>query len=409
MPQELLALVRALEVWRHYLLPKKFVIHTDHESLKWLNGQGNLSKRHARWVEFIESFPYVIKYKKGKDNIVADALSRRLCIPQGSIREFLVHESHSGGLMGHFGVTKTLDMVMEHFFWPHMHKMVEKVCSSCITCKQAKSKVLPNGLYTPLPIPSLPWVDLSMDFILGLPRTKKSRDSIFVVVDREVVRLHGVPRTIISDRDVKFISHFWKVLWGKIGTKLLYSTTCHPQTDGQTEVINRILGALIRTVFGKNTHHWEECLPSVEFAYNRSIHTTTGYSPFEVVYGFNPLTALDLVPLPLEHISSIDGEKKADLVKSIHAKAKKRMEKTYETIAKKNQQRTAPNSRANPFEEGGDDTCPTRPIEGKDGLTFPLGPITRSKSKQLRDKLNIIVQGFLSKGLQASLKNKEFQ
>ncbi|KAL4283213.1 hypothetical protein GQ457_16G018410 [Hibiscus cannabinus] len=105
---------------------------------------------------------------------------------------------------------------------------------------------------------------------------------------REVVRLHGVPCTIISDMDVKFISHFWKVLWGKI-----------------------------------------------EFAYNRSIHTTTGYSPFEVVYGFNPLTTFDLVPLPLDHISSIDGEKKADLVKSIHAKVKQRMEKTYEPIAKK--------------------------------------------------------------------------
>ncbi|KAL4285485.1 hypothetical protein GQ457_16G018380 [Hibiscus cannabinus] len=159
--KELLALVRSLEVYQHYLLPKEFVIHTDHESLKWLNCQGKLSKRYAPWVEFIETFPYVIKYKQGKDNIVADALSRRyslittmhakvlgfehikdlyltdvdfvkiyaqsnkcssnefylvygylfrlnkLCIPQGSLREFLVHEAHGGGLMGHFGVTKT--------------------------------------------------------------------------------------------------------------------------------------------------------------------------------------------------------------------------------------------------------------------------------------------------------------
>ncbi|KAL4386645.1 hypothetical protein GQ457_09G017720 [Hibiscus cannabinus] len=144
---------------------------------------------------------------------------------------------------------------------------------------------------------------------------------------RELVRLHGIPRTIVSDRDVKFLSHFWKVLWGKIGTKLLYSTTCHPQTDGQIEVINRILGALLRSVVGKNVRNWENCLPFVEFAYNRSIHSSTGYSPFELVYGFNPLTALDLVPLPLMDICSLDGEQKAELVKTIHLKAKQRMEK----------------------------------------------------------------------------------
>ena len=145
---------------------------------------------------------------------------------------------------------------------------------------------------------------------------------------KEVVRLHGIPKTIVSDRDVKFLSHFWKVLWGKLGTKLLYSTTCHPQTDGQTEVVNRILGTLLRAVVGKNIRNWEECLPFVEFAYNRSIHSTTGYSPFELVYGFNPLTVLDLAPLPLEHVMNLDGEQKAELVKSLHEKARQRIAKT---------------------------------------------------------------------------------
>ncbi|KAL4283518.1 hypothetical protein GQ457_16G018670 [Hibiscus cannabinus] len=150
---------------------------------------------------------------------------------------------------------------------------------------------------------------------------------------QEVVRLHGIPRTVVSDRDVKFLSRFWKVLWGKIGTKLLYSTTCHPQTDGQIEVINRILGALLRSVVGKNVRNWENCLPFVEFVYNRSIHSSTGYSPFELVYGFNPLTALDLVPLPLTDICSLDGEQKAELVKTIHLKAKQRMEKINQSNA----------------------------------------------------------------------------
>ena len=82
-------------------------------------------------------------------------------------------------------------------------------------------------------------------------------------------------RTIISDRDVKFMSYFWKTLWGKLGTKLLFSTTCHPQTDGQTEVVNRTLSQLLRTMIKKNLREWEECLPHVEFAYNRAMHSTT--------------------------------------------------------------------------------------------------------------------------------------
>ena len=139
------------------------------------------------------------------------------------------------------------------FFLPKMKHDVERVCARCVTCRQAKSRVLTHGLYTPLLIPNAPWVDISMDFVLGLPRLRKGRVSIFVVVDRfskmahfisccktddathiadlffrEIVRFHGVPRSIVSDHNVKFLSYFWKVLWGKLGTKLLFSTTCHP-------------------------------------------------------------------------------------------------------------------------------------------------------------------------------------
>jgi hypothetical protein len=210
--KELYALVRVLEVWQHYLWPKEFVIHSDHESLKYLKSQHNLNKRHAKWVEFIESFPYVIKYKKGKENVVADALSRKItlllnrlefhilgleeikelypsdsffgpifekcsidrgfddfylhdgylfkankiCIPESSLRKLLLQESHGGGLMGHFGREKTYAMLSTHYYWPRMYRDVERLCRRCTTCLQAKSTSNPYGLYMPLPIPYAP-------------------------------------------------------------------------------------------------------------------------------------------------------------------------------------------------------------------------------------------------------------
>jgi hypothetical protein len=136
-----------------------------------------------------------------------------------------------GGLMGHFGVKKTEDVLATHFFWPKMRRDVERYVSRCMTCNKAKFRLNPYGLYMPLPIPSVSWGDIFIDFVLGLPRTKMGRDSIFVVVDRfckmahfipyhksdkashvadliftEIVRLHGVPNTIVSDRDAKFRS-----------------------------------------------------------------------------------------------------------------------------------------------------------------------------------------------------------
>jgi len=150
---------------------------------------------------------------------------------------------------------------------------------------------------------------------------------------REIVRLHGVPKTIVSDRDVKFVSYFWKTLWGKLGTKLMFNTTCHPQTDSQTEVVNRTLSQLLRAMIKKNLREWEECLPHVEFAYNRAVHTTTQLCPFEVVYGFKPITPFDLLPLPLQERVNMEASKRADYVKKIHEKTREAIEKQGKNIA----------------------------------------------------------------------------
>nr|KYP42079.1 Transposon Ty3-I Gag-Pol polyprotein [Cajanus cajan] len=212
------------------------------------------------------------------------------------------------------------------------------------------------------PISKAPWVDISMDFILGLPRTQRGKDSIFVVVDHfskmahfipchkvddasniaklffhEIVRLHGLPKTIVFDRDVKFLSHFWKNLWARLETKLLFSTTCHPQTDGQTEVVNRSLGTMLRAILKGNKKSWDDYLPHVEFAYNKVVHKTTNMSPFEIVYGFNPLTPLDLLPLPdVASFIHKEGTSRAEFVKKLPERVRNHIQSQTEKYTKYN-------------------------------------------------------------------------
>ena len=182
-------------------------------------------------------------------------------------------EIHAGGLAGQ---NKTIGAVEHRFYWPSLKKDVAKIVSQCHTCQLAKQQKQIAGSYTPHPVPNCHWQNVSLDFILGLPKTQKRHDSILVVVDRfskmahfipcsktsdtsrvavlffdNVVKLHVIPKTMVSDRDVKFISYFWKTLWHKMGTKLKFSTAFYPQTDGQTEVVNRTLGNLLRSV-GEN-------------------------------------------------------------------------------------------------------------------------------------------------------------
>lgn len=155
----------------------------------------------------------------------------------------------------------------------------------CVICQRAKGTSSNVGLYQPLPIPNRPWECVSMDFVVGLPKTKFGFDSIYVVIDRfskmahfipckvthdashiahlffkEVIRIHGLPISILSDRDTKFIGHFWRTLWQRLGTNLSFSSAYHPQIDGKTKVVNRTLGNLLRCLAKEYGKTWDQII-----------------------------------------------------------------------------------------------------------------------------------------------------
>ncbi|CAA7042010.1 unnamed protein product [Microthlaspi erraticum] len=367
---ELYAVVQAVKHWRHYLFHREFVLYTDHDALKHMGSQDKISSRHASWFAYLQQFTFVIKHKAGVLNRVADALSSRhtllttmhtstvgfsvlpdiyptdsffgkiwrdvqsgqedrylivdgflfrgvqLCIPECSLRLQVIHELHNEG---HIGRDRTLQLVTASFFWPSLRRDVERFIVRCGICQASKGHASNAGLYLPLPIPSQPWTDISMDFVLGLPRTQRGHDSIFVVVDRfskmvhfipcrkttdavqvailffrEIYKLHGLPLSIVSDRDSRFLSHFWRSLWRLLRTSLDMSSAYHPQTDGQTEVTNRALGDLLRCLVGDNIRSWDSVLCQAEFAHNHAVNRSTGFSPFRVIYGYVPRGPIDL-------------------------------------------------------------------------------------------------------------------
>jgi translation initiation factor IF-1 len=119
-------------------------------------------------------------------------------------------------------------------------------------------------------------------------------------------------------------------LWFKLGTKLLFSTTCHPQTDGQTEVVNRTLSTMLRAILKTNVKLWEECLPHIEFSYNRSVHSTTKVSSFQVLYGFNPRAPIDLLHLPQSEMTCFDASQRSEFILKMHETTKLNIEKMNE-------------------------------------------------------------------------------
>lgn len=250
-------------------------------------------------------------YKVLKDMLLYKG---RIWIPKDcSMIPLLLEEFHTSPLGGHTGDVKTLSRLKENFFWEGMRKDVHKFILECAVCQSTKYiPKKPAGLLHPLSVPSGPWEDLTLDFITGLPPFH-GFTVILVVVDRfskgahfgmlqthysaykmaqlfidMVCRLHGFPKSLVSDKDPVFISAFWRKLFKLAGTKLWMSTAYHPQTDGQTEVVNRVLQQYLRAFVHHQPNQWGKFLSLAEWSYNTTTHSTTGLSPFQVTFGKPP-------------------------------------------------------------------------------------------------------------------------
>lgn len=243
----------------------------------------------------------------------------RICIPDDAeMRNMILEEGHRSSLSIHPGATNMYHDLKRLFWWSGLKRDVAQLVYACLTCQKSKVEhQKPAGLLMPLDVPEWKWDSISMDFVTGLPSTPKGFDAIWVVVDRltksahfipidisypvsrlaeiyigVVLKLHGIPTSIVSDRDPRFTSRFWKSLQEALGSKLSLSSAYHPQTDGQSERTIQSLEDLLRACVLEQGGAWDSFLPLIEFTYNNSYHSSIGMAPFEALYGWRCRTPL---------------------------------------------------------------------------------------------------------------------
>lgn len=456
--KEMLAIVAALEEWRHYLQGGRFptTIFTDHKNLEYFMTTKVLNRRQARWAERLSEYDFSIIYRKGSSNGKADSLSRRseyrpqegdsvdkqpvtqffrdgqldlesinqreedmvisvaslsrirkiqfdsqflekvkraaeedeiygntlaaqerakekddkiavvdgllyfkdrLWLPDSDeLRLEVARIEHDSKVAGHFGMEKTEELMTRNFYWPGMSKWIADYVRSCHSCQQNKSpRHLRSGLLQPLELPFTPWESISMDFITGLPEVN-GNDSIWVIVDRftkmahfiplqkgkrnardcartfirEIWKLHGLPRTIVSDRDPIFTSNFWASLMEFLDIKRSLSSAYHPQTDGQTERVNQTVEHYLRAFCSWEQDDWVDLLPLAEYTYNDTVTSATGITPFYANYGRHPQTRF----MRDEEVRNPASTNYAHWLKAIHDYCRQQLEKTRERMSK---------------------------------------------------------------------------
>ncbi|KAG6615639.1 reverse transcriptase [Phytophthora cinnamomi] len=239
-------------------------------------------------------------------NAVVDNADRVVVPNDHDLRLRIMYEYHDAPTAGHLGREKTYVLLTRDFYWHHQYKWVRKYIRACEVCQRVKPAPFAQAPLQSLPTPSECWKSMSLDFIFGLPPDSGGNTGVVVFVDRfskmvhlaavpaevtakQTARLlvdmvfkhHGMPSDIVSDRDPRFTAHLWQEVFTLLGSQLSMSTADHPQTDGQTERVNRVLVDMLKS-YAHSFQYWSECLSMAEFAINNSVHASTGHTPFYV-------------------------------------------------------------------------------------------------------------------------------
>ena len=246
------------------------------------------------------------------EHVLLDKHNKMVVPPK--LRLGIMQSRHDSPMAGHMGVRKTLDLIQREFWWPGMAKDVIRFIRSCdVCCRSKPDRTKPRGELVPLPVPTSPWTSISMDFITDLPASNgfylylhgggpffQNGATSFPATRpqtqrlcppfsfAQIVRLHGFPTDIVSDRGTQFMSHFWENLMEVAGVSLNFSSAFHPEANGQTERVNQIIEQYLRCFCNYQQDNWETLLYTAEFSYNNSIHTSTRQSPFYTIYGPPP-------------------------------------------------------------------------------------------------------------------------
>jgi hypothetical protein len=263
------------------------------------------------------------RYLRDKDGLLyfldADHVPK-LCVPSGQTVA-LMREAHESPLeTAHASAERMWTKLRELYFWPRMRKDLQRFCDSCDICQKTKARNFKNyGFLRPHDIPTAPYESVSLDLIGPLPLSEDRYSAILVVADRltkhaqfiptvfelntdgfgylfvrHVICRFGLPSSIFADRDGRWLSDFWTAIAGYLKTKMVLSSARHPQHDGQTEIINRLVEVMLRAYVAEDQASWSTWLHLLEYAYNSTVHSSTGYAPFQLLYGMTPKGPLDL-------------------------------------------------------------------------------------------------------------------